>query len=257
VTQDEHLELQELLGAYVLHALDADEVALVEEHLPACPKCRAEVDELREVTAHLAQAGAPAPEGVWDRIAERIAAAEAAPPPMRLVLGGADGPAGGSTSTPAAPARSRGRGRFLRPLSIAAAVLVLAGLSFQVVRQQQQIADVRAAGDIRAEFASYVAMPGARTTNLVDGDGRPLAVAVVLPDGEGILQAEGLPDLDGGVYQLWGTDGETVVSLRVVDPHGDVVAFDADPATTALMITAEDAPVAQSSNPPVVQGRLA
>ena len=48
-----HEEASELLGAYALHAVDGDEVTEVEEHLDTCPRCRAELDGLREVAGAL------------------------------------------------------------------------------------------------------------------------------------------------------------------------------------------------------------
>ena len=38
-----HQEIEELLGAYALDAVDDDERDLVEAHLAGCPRCRAEV----------------------------------------------------------------------------------------------------------------------------------------------------------------------------------------------------------------------
>ena len=61
-----HSELEELLGAYALDAVDGDERDAVELHLRECPRCRAEVADHREVAAALAQTGGPAPDGVWD-----------------------------------------------------------------------------------------------------------------------------------------------------------------------------------------------
>src|SRR5262245_64213668 len=78
-----HAEIEELLGAYALDAVDPDEREAIEAHLSGCPRCRAEVDAGREVAAGLAQTGAPAPEGVWERIAGAIEGE--APPPLRLV----------------------------------------------------------------------------------------------------------------------------------------------------------------------------
>src|SRR5260221_6653406 len=76
-------DIEELLGAYACDAVDPDERDAVERHLPGCPRCRAEVAELREVTALLANADAatPVPDGVWDRIASSL---EETPPPLRL-----------------------------------------------------------------------------------------------------------------------------------------------------------------------------
>lgn len=76
-----HEELQELLGAYALDAVDPDEAAALERHLPTCPRCRNELADHREVAALLGYAGADAPTGVWDRI---IASLEEPPPALNL-----------------------------------------------------------------------------------------------------------------------------------------------------------------------------
>jgi anti-sigma-K factor RskA len=67
-----HRQIQELLGAYALDAVDGDEAEVVELHLRECPRCRAEVEEHRETAATLAHLGAPAPAGLWDRIASQL-----------------------------------------------------------------------------------------------------------------------------------------------------------------------------------------
>jgi anti-sigma factor RsiW len=67
-----HAEIVELLGAYALDALDGEEYEIVELHLRECPQCRAEVADFREVAALIGHGGAPAPERVWERIAEGV-----------------------------------------------------------------------------------------------------------------------------------------------------------------------------------------
>ncbi|MPY95836.1 MAG: hypothetical protein GEV08_23115, partial [Acidimicrobiia bacterium] len=74
-------EIIDLLGAFALDAVDDDERAIVEEHLAVCARCRAEVAEHREVASLLAHGGGPAPEGLWPRIADSLAAP---PPELRL-----------------------------------------------------------------------------------------------------------------------------------------------------------------------------
>ncbi|MEA3055576.1 MAG: hypothetical protein QOD30_1008, partial [Actinomycetota bacterium] len=49
-----HDEIQELLGAYALDAVDPDERSDVEDHLRDCARCRAEVAEHRDTAAFLA-----------------------------------------------------------------------------------------------------------------------------------------------------------------------------------------------------------
>jgi anti-sigma-K factor RskA len=50
----EHRELQDLIPAHALAALDADDALLLEEHLDTCEECRRQLDELLETTALLA-----------------------------------------------------------------------------------------------------------------------------------------------------------------------------------------------------------
>ncbi len=55
----EHRELQDLIPAHALDALEADDALLLEEHVETCEACRRELDELRETTALLAFATDP------------------------------------------------------------------------------------------------------------------------------------------------------------------------------------------------------
>src|SRR5258706_1875749 len=110
-----HIEIEELLGAYSIDALDPAERRLVEVHLPGCARCRAEVADLREVAAMLAYTGGAAPEGVWDRIVESL---DEVPPPMRLGV------------IPIERARSRRRRLSIAIGSVAAAIFAV--VAFQV-----------------------------------------------------------------------------------------------------------------------------
>ncbi|MGZ4705939.1 MAG: anti-sigma factor family protein, partial [Acidimicrobiales bacterium] len=57
-------EVEELIGAFALDAVDADEREAVERHLADCPRCRNELAGHLEVAALLGNTGAPAPDGV-------------------------------------------------------------------------------------------------------------------------------------------------------------------------------------------------
>jgi anti-sigma factor RsiW len=240
-----HHELEELLGAYALDAVDADERALIELHLQSCPRCRAEVAEHREVAAFLAQSGAPAPDGLWDRIA---AALEEPPPQLRLSL-----------MTPAPPIANR-PWLSVRNLSIAAAILVIAALvatlGFAVADQHDRIQRLQQDRDLAAAADSAFADPRARTAELRSADGDVQAIAVVRPNGEGYFVARDLPSLDGRIYQLWGVSGETAISLGVLGSDPRVIGFSASGPFDQLAVTAEDRPVVSSSNTPVVAGAL-
>ena len=70
MTPDDHLD--ELLGAYAVDAVDDTRPPPVEAYLAEHPEARAEVWQMRQAASMLAHAGNPAPEGVWDRIADAL-----------------------------------------------------------------------------------------------------------------------------------------------------------------------------------------
>ncbi len=55
----EHRELQDLIPAHALDALEADDARLLEDHLETCEHCRRELGEMLETTALLAFATDP------------------------------------------------------------------------------------------------------------------------------------------------------------------------------------------------------
>ena len=241
-----HDPVEELLGAYALNAVDDDERAQVEAHLAECPRCRSEVDQHREVAAHLALSGSPAPDGLWDRIAEVISTADA-PPPLRL---------GVDDGTRSRPVRETWRRRAGLVAAAAAAVAILA-LSISSINQRDRISEIEQASGVTAAANQAFADPSARIAELRGADGEVVARAAVLEDGEGYLLAGSMPALEGQIYQLWGATADEVVSLGPMGGAPDVVAFPADPSITQLMITAEDEPVPAPTSDPLASGDLA
>lgn len=253
----EHDDIAELLGAYALDAVDPDEAALVEDHLRGCPRCAAEVAEHREVAAMLAHTGAPAPEGIWERIVEGL---EEPPPELTLPVGRA-GEADRVVDLGAAR-RARGPARWVPAAAAAAAVvLVVAGLLAGFALDDGGSGGTRpVAGASLDDLAREVLNdPDARTVTLTTPDGGELAAqAAVDVDGSGYLLGGSLPALDPGrTYQLWGVSDRVVVSLGVLGASPDVVAFHADEGIHTLAITEEVAGgVPSSSNPPYLVGEL-
>jgi anti-sigma-K factor RskA len=252
VSAHTHEDIQELLGAYALHAVDPDEVEVVEAHLETCPRCRAEVEGHREVATMLGNSGGDAPDGLWDRIASQL---EDPPPPLRLAV-----QATAANITPLAPRRRERANRFVVAAIGAAAVLAIALLGAQVVNQQQQLDDMEAAvADTTLLAAANRAFddPEGTTLHLQSSDGTVTGSAVVLPDGSGFLMAHELPGLDDDrTYQLWGDTGTgNLVSLGVLGADPAIVAFESGSDLAALAVTAEDAGgVAVSQNPAVLAG---
>ena len=68
----DHTEFAELLAVYSLDTLPPDEVSELESHLADCPRCRAELESLRDVAALLGNSGVNAPVRTWDRIASEL-----------------------------------------------------------------------------------------------------------------------------------------------------------------------------------------
>lgn len=258
----EHETLRSLLGAYALDALDDDERLVAADHLRGCPQCRAEVADHREVAAFLARTGAPAPDGLWNRIASELDGRTA--PPMRLVLsaGQEQAPVATNVGPAERPAVRRLRRTAVALTAIAASLLVVTLLA-ATITQRADIADLRDERALDAAATRAFASPDARTTDLrtiPDGTTEPgqvLARVALLPDGAGFMLAEGLADLDEGLYQLWGVTGDQVVSLGPLGSDPDVVPFHADESVTGLMVTYEDELVEQPTSTALVAGTLA
>lgn len=236
-----HDAVQELLGAYALDAVSAEERRAVEAHLLECPRCRAEVAEHLETAAMLAGSGA-APDGVWDRIASSLGDA-----PVVLDLERAG--------------RRRDPWRWIT--SAVAAVAVAAALSLGVaVRETQQRVDRITAGlqqdGLEAAAMAAVFDPDATSITLTSSDGSVRVDAVVLPRGTGYLVRDDLPALPAGrTYQLWALGGANPISAGVLGDDPGIVAFRVDPGLRGLAITRERAGGSVSpSLPPLAAGEV-
>ncbi len=233
-----HAELEELLGAYALDAVEGEEREELELHLRDCPRCRAEVADHREVAGRLAYGGSAAPEGVWDRIAESL---EATPPELDLTVRVPGGtqvvPLGDGT-----PRRRRSWSTKLLAGLGAAALVAVVVLGVGLVRQNDEIGDLE--GQLREVSLERVARgafedPDARRIVLTSPDGRLTAPMAMTPDGSGYLMASELPELSGNeTYQLWQVTGGQEVSLGTFRA-ATVVAFGASSDAEQFVVTRE------------------
>jgi len=246
-----HHEIEELLGAFALDSVDPEEWEAIDVHLRGCPRCRAEVAEHREVAALLAHSGAPAPDGVWDRILDEL---EPPAPALRLPMPGSPLDAALSDSprdrvTNLGARRSSARTRILTAILAAAAVIV-AVLGSVTVHQTRRLDRLdRALRDVSVDRVASQAMsdPQAASGKLISGDGRINAPVVVNAAGKGYLFASKLPELPRDrTYQLWGQVRGATVSLGVFDGGTDVVQFQVGADQLAdlsrLLVTQETSP---------------
>jgi Anti-sigma-K factor rskA/Putative zinc-finger len=277
-----HSEIQELLGAFALDAVDGDERDLVEAHLAGCPRCRAEVEGHRETAALLAQGGERAPEGVWDRIAEAL---DEAPPALDLsrivplrpeAAGPAPAPAPGPAPTAPAggddlsrrrDARAAPRSISLRvaavTMAVAAALTLFLGVALGQRDKDRLDRLDRIAGALQQASLSNaadaaLANPQAEQVKLASSDGKATARVVRLPDGTGYLVPTGLAALPAGrVYQLWAVRADAKISLGVLGAKPEVSAFRMTGPVVAYAVTEEAAGgVAATQNQPVVAGSV-
>ena len=198
-------EIQDLLAAYAIDAVDDDERRAIEEYLAHDPDARAEVSGLQHSASYLAHTGGPPPPGVWEKLESVIQETTRgeAPPPPRLV-------------PDARRARTPRRWQWVAAAASVVAI-VFGALWLFGAGTDSGSSDSAAALASAAESAS-----GARKAKLVDGGGNVLATAVVLPDGTGYLTSQ-LPRLPAGrTYQLWGVDNRNTISLGVMGRDPDV-----------------------------------
>ena len=258
-TELHHRDIEELLGVYALDAVDDVERHTVDQHLSSCARCRAEVQEHREVAALLAHTGAPAPEGLWARIAESLDEhPEFSVPTVLPFPAIATGTATGSSVTappPAAATYPRWWGRAGAALLVAAAAVIVV-LGVQMEQQDERLDEMSSLLALDAMERAYQAAdatPGSDLVQVASFDGTIDAQAVLTPDGVGYLRASSLPRLpEGRTYQLWGDAGDQRVSLGSLGPAPEVVSFGVSRRFVGLAITEEAEPGVIVSEQPVL-----
>lgn len=254
---DDAYELDELLGAYALDALDDAEQRRVDDYLRINPRAAAEVRDHREVATMLAFTGMDAPAGIWSKIADEIDST--APPPgpelARVLAIDSDSTRSLSADTPPAGAETPDttvvpmrRSRSSWFLGAAAAVaVVFAGVAVVATGSDDSVDPL---GDA---YATASAAEGTLRAELVAVDSSATATGVLDVGGNGYLDAADLPRLDDDLtYQLWGVLADTgdVVSIGILGDDPGLETFTVDGDVAALAVTIERAPgVVSDGNP--------
>ena len=213
-------ELDELLGAYALDAVDGDEREQIEAWLARTPDAQRDVDELRETASLLTYASDDEiPDGLWTRIEDQLSAP---PPPLRLVA------VTPGQSDDAAPPDRRARRPWL--WGIAAALALVLAVSVGVVAVQRNsdqdarldAISARMEHEQMREAAFDAAMqPQSRVAELAAANGSVKAKVVTTADGRGYFMRDQLPALPSGrTYQLWAlmdnATNPTMISVGVL-----------------------------------------
>ncbi len=159
LTVARHAATRDLLGAFALGAVDAEEAASVRAHLATCAECQAEMAELWLAVDSLPGLVEPMepPPALRDRIAAAIAAEAASPAPVPPAPSATPAPEPVPTIAPAPPVPEpiRKPASFwsrATPWAAAAAILLLlsAGLLVWNLRLREQIGHRSSYGDDRA-----------------------------------------------------------------------------------------------------------
>jgi anti-sigma-K factor RskA len=243
-------ELDSLLGAYALDALDPADRARIDAYLERDAAARAEVDELRETAASLALLPASsldAPPDLWERISGAIAAEHDR-----------------EVDELAARRDRRPRPSWIAPTAAAAAIIVVVVLAAQVASLNGRLDRARQFGTsaMAAAFDRATKVDGAREVDLNAKSGATLARVVLLPDGTGYLRGDHLDALPADqTYQLWAVTGSATkpvtVSAGVLGSDPQAVAFRASGPVQAFAVTVERAGgVVQSAQTPIAQAAV-
>jgi Anti-sigma-K factor rskA/Putative zinc-finger len=239
-----HDELQSLLGAYALHAVEPQEAEAVERHVDECPRCRAELSGYLRAAPLLGAQGGEPPEGLWEDILSSIE----------------QRPVSGVPRAVRRATRPRRWTGYRRVVAVVAAVVVaLLVASVTVLAVRVHDLQTRSSSEQLQQAANAaLTTPGHQIVELATPSELPAASVVVLTDGSAYWYGSSLPSLPTGrTYQLWAASKGGIVSLGLLGSAKGVAALRLEDGMTALMVTAEPAGgVAQPNTPVLARGPI-
>jgi anti-sigma factor RsiW len=267
--RSDHDEVAELLGAYALDAVDAEEARRIEGHLAECPRCRGEVDELRDVAAALAsqsalEADQPPPE-LWARISDAVGRSARVAPVDQVPQPSVSRPPASITRLADARRRTRDPRRWLQAIGAAGAAAAIALLALGLVNADGRVHQLQSAvagSGAQAAVRAALVSPGHKVVRLRTPSGTAVASLVVEHTGAGYVVSSRMSPLPADeTYQLWASIGGRPISLGLLGRRPATgTAFSLGSAARiarALMVTVEPAGgVAAPDHAPVAIGAL-
>ncbi len=273
-------ELDELLGAFALDAVDEHERAAVERYLERSPSAREEVRNHYEVAMALATTPGQAPMALWDRIEANMQ-----PNHSQTVADGSI--VGSGAENGKENGIKKGAKVYVFPgvrwIAPAAAAVLIASFATISIRQHRTITGLRSdvaiaqesarSNQVRAEkverllttatakeriIQQLLATSGTTVAHLDTPSGVPVVEVILAPDGQGYLVSKALPTLASGrTYQLWGVADDVVLSLGVFGSAPKTLEFAAHERWTKFVLTEEQSPgVPTSSQPAFAVGEV-
>ena len=248
-------DIHKLTGAYATDAIDEVERARFEQHLATCEDCRAEVAELREAAARLAEITATtAPASLRSSVLAGISQVRPLPPVTPGATGGthrAETPDAASTDTeshdPTGPTRlvPRSQRRGLRrwiPMAVAAVLALVAGVALSATQPwaedderrltvaervlqapdaEEVVVDLGAAGEAKVVRSKSVDRAVIVTEDMAPApEGRVYELWFQDPDDGGFVPAGLMADEEDQTMVLEGSAAEAVAVGITVEPDG-------------------------------------
>lgn len=244
-------DADELLGAYVIGAIDDDERAAFEHHLETDPAARRESARLRAAFEELVVAEAVTPPAtLWNHIASALP-----PRDITVALPAPERALGTDELTQRRTARAARRGgpvRIIAIASVAAAVVLIAGIAMGRVSSSSGGGDL--ATQLRSTATHVAGEAGARQV-VLSGSGGTARVTV---DRDGLAIVDtALPTLtDGRSYQLWATDSTAPVSLGLLGSTSTVTAVHLGTARRLAITVEPGTGSTQPTSSAIVAGQL-
>ena len=250
-------DADEFAPAFVLGALEADEIEAVRRHLADCANDHAEFKALGSVVPALQATVEPVepPAELGARImdAARAERASRVQPAWRPTRPPAPAPVGRAVRSP--------RRVYVWVALGAAAVLVIAALGIWNLQLRAQVDELVAYRSAVVAVLDRAASEGGQFARLAppEGSGGPAGVAGVGADGSvAVAMRDLVPTSGSEVYELWviGSDGRAVAvaDFRVGASRsgGAVALIGSTEAGVTVALTREPAPGATSPTMPIV-----
>ncbi|HEY6683752.1 MAG TPA: anti-sigma factor [Propionibacteriaceae bacterium] len=255
-------EIHGAVGAYVVNALDPDELEEFKAHLAVCATCSREVVEFGETAAELSLlASVPPPAALRGSILSAISEVRPLPPEPPAETAPAK-PAPNGTLTVAADIRhaadelalrrQQRRARVLSVLvaAVVAAAVALGGVVYTLVQARQaQVAQ-------QAAETELLTAPDVQTYSATMKDGGQISFVVSRSLNRALFIGKDLPAVGSDrTYQLWTLEGERAIPDNLVAGGGDRKEFFREPLSgvTSLAVSIEAAGGAQQPTPSTIQ----
>lgn len=225
-------DIHKLTGAYAMDALDELERARFEQHLSGCEDCRAEVAELTETAALLAETVAvPPPASLRDSVLAGISQVRPLPPEV-------------PASEPLHDTRA-GR-RAWAPFLVAAALALLVGIGALIVQPW--------AGDDVPQLTAaeqVLQAPDAQEVFLDLGEAGRATVTRSKTEDKAVISTEDMVSApDGKAYELWFmSPDEKFVSAGLMPDVADQTVVLDGPAADAIAVGITVEPAGGSKQP--------